>query len=115
MSHVDTFIQRLRSDPTNIQFADTIAAIESAYIYAPTAFRNGEVQNAAGQNAGSCKIFAFAQLQGLSVEETLACFGHYYRVDVLQHPDGEDHSNIRQFLRAGWSGIQFEGVALTAR
>ncbi|EIT68556.1 MULTISPECIES: HopJ type III effector protein [Hydrocarboniphaga] len=109
------FLQRLRATPERIEFADTIAAIESAYHYAPTAFRNGELHNAAGQNGGSCKIFAFARLQGLSQAETLACFGRYYRDDVLQHPDAVDHQNIRNFMHSGWSGVAFEGEALKPR
>lgn len=110
-----TFLQRLRETPERIEFADTIAAIESHYEYTPTAFRNGEVENAAGQNGGSCKIFAFAKLQDLSESETLACFGRYYREDVLQHPDANDHQNIRNFMRSGWSGVAFEGDALRLR
>lgn len=109
------FLQRLRTTPDQIEFADTIAAIEGAYDYAPTAFRNGELHNAAGQNAGSCKIFAFAGLQGLSEAETLACFGRYYREDVLQHPEASDHQNIRNFMRSGWRGVSFEGEALKPR
>ncbi len=108
------FLQRLRETPEQIEFADTIAAIESHYQYTPTAFRNGDVENAAGQNGGSCKIFAFAKLQGLSQIETLACFGRYYREDVLQHPDASDHQNIRNFMRSGWSGIAFAAEALNA-
>ncbi|PTU30555.1 HopJ type III effector protein [Stenotrophobium rhamnosiphilum] len=110
-----TFLQRLKETPDQIEFADTIAAIESHYEYRPTAFRNGEVENAAGQNGGSCKIFAFAKLQNLSVNETLACFGRYYREDVLQHPDASDHQNIRTFIRNGWNGIAFSGEALRVR
>ncbi len=108
------FLQRLRETPEQIEFADAIAAIESHYRYTPTAFRNGDVENAADQNGGSCKIFAFAKLQGLSQNETLACFGRYYREDVLQHPDASDHQNIRNFMRSGWSGITFAAEALNA-
>lgn len=109
------FLERLRRSPDRIEFADTLATIEAHYEYTPTAFRNGAVENAAGQNAGSCKIFAFAGLQGLDVAQTLACFGRYYRDDVLKHPDASDHQNIRHFMRTGWSGIAFDGQALTAR
>ncbi|WP_428312797.1 HopJ type III effector protein [Hydrocarboniphaga sp.] len=109
------FLQRLRETPELVEFADSIAAIESHYDYTPTAFRNGQVESAAGQNAGSCKIFAFARLQQLSAEETLACFGRYYREDVLRHPHGDDHANIRNFMRSGWDGIAFEGQALKPR
>lgn len=110
-----SFLQRLRETPAQIEFADTIAAIESHYAFTPTAFRNGELDNAAGQNNGSCKIFAFAKLHELSEAETLACFGRYYREDVLQHPDATDHQNIRNFIRSGWSGVTFMGEALRLR
>jgi len=98
-----------------IEFADTMAVIGENYHYQPTAFSNGlteAVQNAAGQNEGSCKIFAFAKLHDLSVEQTLHLFGGYYRDEVLSHPDGNDHANIRRFMRDGWNGIQFSGEAL---
>jgi hypothetical protein len=109
------FLHRLRETPEQIEFAETIAAIEEVYRYTPTAFRNGTTQNAAGQNGGSCKILAFAKLQGLGEQATLACFGRYYRDDVLQHPDGSDHANIRNFMRTGWSGVAFEGEPLAPR
>jgi len=109
------FLQRLRATPEQIEFADTIAIIDSHYEYTPTAFRNGEVENAAGQNGGSCKIFSFAKLQGLDESATLACFGRYYREDVQRHPDASDHQNIRNFVRTGWSGVAFEGNALRIR
>lgn len=112
---LNLFLQHLRDTPNQIEFADTIAAIEAHYVYTPTAFRNGDVENAAGQNGGSCKIFAFAKLQALTPEQTLACFGRYYREDVLQHPDASDHQNIRNFMRSGWQGIDFQGQALAPR
>lgn len=95
-----------------VNFADTIAVINENYSYQPTAFRNGEFENAAGQNEGSCKIFAFAKLQKLNETETLQLFGDYYRVDVLEHSDGSDHQNIRQFMQHGWAGILFENETL---
>jgi hypothetical protein len=112
---LNSFLQSLRDNPELIEFAQTIAAIESHYDYTPTTFHNGEVENAAGQNGGSCKIFAFAKLQNLDQQQTLACFGSYYREDVLQNPDARDHQNIRNFMRTGWSGIAFEGEALRVR
>lgn len=98
-----------------VNFADTIAIISENYDYQPTAFRNGSAENAAGQNEGSCKIFAFAKLHNLSAMETLALFGDYYRIDVLQHPDATDHQNIRQFIQNGWAGIVFENEALKTK
>ena len=112
---LDSFIEKLKSAPESVAFTDTMAVIEANYTYTPTAFSNGEVNNDAGTNEGSCKLFAFAQLNQLSPEETLACFGDYYRVDVLQHPDGSDHGNIRNFMQSGWEGVQFDGKPLTAK
>jgi hypothetical protein len=70
------------------------------------------VVNESGTNEGSCKIFAFAQLNDLSVEQTLACFGKYYREDVLENPEGNDHGNIRNFMISGWEGVKFSCEAL---
>ena len=95
-----------------VSFADTIVVITENYTYTPTAFKNGNVENAAGQNEGSCKIFAFAKLHDLTPEQTLSLFGDYYRVDVLQHAQAIDHQNIRQFMQHGWDGIVFTGCAL---
>lgn len=112
---IATFIEKLKQTPKTIAFAETIALIEEHYTFIPTAFKNGLQHNAAGENSGSCKLFAFAQLQHLSESETLACFGAYYFEDVLQHPENTDHQNIRNFIKTGWSGIQFEGEALVLK
>lgn len=111
---LQAFLNRLRSEPESIEFEETMAVIEAEYTFTPTAFENGDVINAADENNGSCKIFAFAQLQSLNADETLACFGRYYRDDVLQHPDGTDHGNIRSFMKNGWIGIEFKGMPLTS-
>lgn len=107
-----TFINILDETHQSVSFNDCITVIDQNYHFYPTAFHNGECHNPAGQNNGSCKIFAFGQLHELSEAQTLACFGDYYRIDVLQHPDGEDHQNIRQFMITGWAGISFAGEAL---
>jgi len=109
---ISTFLDKLRQNPTANTFAETIAVIEENYTFTPTAFQNGDTHNAAGTNSGSCKLFAFALLQKLSVEETLACFGAYYFEEVLGDPDGTNHQNIRNFIKTGWDGIQFESEAL---
>ena len=112
---LNDFLAKLDTAPDTIEFTDTMAVIEALYDYTPTAFQNGELSNAAGQNGGSCKLFSFARLQGLNEAQTLACFGRYYREDVLQHPQATDHQNIRNFIRDGWDGIVFKGDALQAR
>ena len=93
-------------------FQETIAYIDTNYNFTPTTFKNGNQINNAGENNGSCKIFAFAKIHKLEKEETLALFGSYYFEDVLKNPDGNDHQNIRNFMIFGWDGISFEGEAL---
>lgn len=114
--NVDELLQQIKHRSEQVQFSDVIATIEQYYDYSDCEFTNGlgaaRVVNAAGSNVGSCKIFAFGRLHELSPEQTLACFGDYYRVDVLQHPDGSDHQNIRTFMKTGWAGITFSGEAL---
>ena len=112
---INAFIEKIKSNPNGIQFADTIAVIEENFDFSPTAFQNGLLKNAAGQNSGSCKLFSFAKLHGLTEAETLVCFGDYYRVDVLQHPEAQDHQNIRNFIKFGWSGIAFDGDVLNRK
>jgi len=101
-----------------VDFQDTMAVIAKYYHYQATEFSNGLEQsliNEAGHNEGSCKIFAFAKLHRLTVEQTLALFGDYYWKDVLNNPEGQDHQNIRNFMRDGWEGIVFKGEALQAK
>ncbi|TXS92916.1 HopJ type III effector protein [Parahaliea maris] len=97
-----------------LEFEDTMAVIDEHFDYTPTAFKNGEQANEPGQNAGSCKILAFGQFMGLSEEEALRGFGRFYR-DVQNTPDGDDHGNIRNFIRYGWSGVSFDSAPLQRR
>ena len=108
-------LEKLRYAPDTIEFNDTIAVIDALYDFTPTQFSNGGLVSEAGKNNGSCKIFSFARLQNLNPQQTLACFGAYYRDDVLKHPEGTDHQNIRNFMKTGWEGISFEGEALKAK
>ena len=108
-------LQKLSSDPAGVTFDETIAVIEVGYEFHETAFWNGGVSNGAGENNGSCKIFAFGGLNNLTEQLTLHCFGEYYRTDVLGNPDGSDHQNIRCFMQTSWAGIQFDGPALTRK
>jgi len=112
---LELFLNRLRSQPSTVEFPDAIALINELYDYVPTAFRNHELFSEAGQNAGSCKLFAFARLHDLTESETLACFGAYYRADVLRDPEGVSHPNIRQFMQTGWDEVEFMGVPLRAK
>lgn len=107
---IQEFIQQLKETPQQVEFAKTLEVIADHYNYKAGTFFNGSIENSAGTNEGSCKIFAFAKLNDLSRDEALACFGHHY-YDVLKNPNGTDHANIRQFMETGWSGIRFEGHA----
>ncbi len=108
---VKNFIEQLKENPGKNCFSQTMAMLDENYDFSPVAFSNGKLQNKAGQNNGSCKIFYFGQLQKLSQEQALSCFGEYYR-DVLKDPEGDGHQNIRNFMKTGWSGIEFYGTAL---
>ncbi|MGL2962441.1 HopJ type III effector protein [Flavobacterium sp. RSB2_4_14] len=110
-----SFLEKLQQTPNSIAFPETIAVIEENYDFTPTSFTNGTQHNAEGENSGSCKLFAFAKLQNLSQAETLACFGAFYFEEVLGNPEGTNHQNIRNFIKTGWDGIQFEGEALTLK
>jgi hypothetical protein len=112
---IASFLEKLKQTPKTITFPETIAVIEENYDFTPTAFENGAQHNAAGENSGSCKVFAFAKLHNLSQAETLACFGAYYFEEVLENPEGTNHQNIRNFMKTGWEGIQFDGEALTLK
>lgn len=112
---LEQFLTTLKSAPEKITFNDTISLIEELYDFTETAFQNGNLKNEAGQNNGSCKIFAFAILQELPEELALHCFGDYYRKDVLENPEGTDHQNIRNFMKSGWEEIDFEGEPLSLK
>ena len=113
--NIDSFLKKLNDHPESVAFGDTMAVIDASYEFTPAPFTNGDVRNEAGQNAGSCKLFAFALLNHLSEAQTLACFGAYYRDDVLKNPAGTDHQNIRNFMKSGWAGLKFDGMPLRVK
>jgi len=112
-------LNQLENAPEMVEFNTVIEVITEHYHYIEVRFtsREGAAQrvNEAGTNQGSCKIFGFGKLHNLDVQQTLHCFGHYYREDVLQHPEGSDHGNIRNFMRSGWAGISFDSEPLQAK
>ncbi len=105
-------LMQLNTSADDVSFEQVMQVINDNYSYTPASFKNGEMLNEAGTNEGSCKIFYFAKLNGLTKQQTLACFGRYYRDDVLQNPNGSDHGNIRNFIKTAWQGIEFQSVAL---
>lgn len=112
---IKALLTKLNSTPEQVEFSEVIETIAANYHYSPVDFTNGDTKNDAGTNEGSCKIFAFAHMNDLSEKATLACFGQYYREDVLQHPQATDHANIRNFMQHGWQGIHFSAPALTLK
>ena len=109
---MNSFLEKLNFAENTIEFTDTMAVIDENYEFTAQEFKNGDLVNQAGDNSGSCKIFSFAKLNQLTQEQTLACFGKYYRDDVLQNPSNTDHQNIRNFMKTGWQGIEFKALAL---
>jgi hypothetical protein len=108
---IQEFKTKLRVSPEEINFADTIQVIEDNYNFTPTTFTNGEIKNNAGENSGSCKLFAFSVDQQFTKEETLFCFGEHYK-SVLDDEKGNSHQNIRNFMKTGFKGLSFENEAL---
>ena len=118
MRDVSQLLECIHSAPDNLSFADVIAVIDQACFYTPTQFTNGlgehKLVNEPGTNEGSCKVFGFARLQGLSQEDTLRLFAEHYRA-VLAEPHAASHANIRMFIRFGWDGICFDGEPLVLK
>lgn len=112
MNSLEHFINKVKQTPELITFQETIEVIDSNFNFIPTSFTNGNQVNNAGENNGSCKIFAFAKWNDLDKNQTLNLFGSYYTDDVLKHPDGNNHQNIRNFMIFGWDGISFNGETL---
>ena len=102
----------LATKPETVNFDDVISVIDNDFSFTPSRFTNGTLINEAGENSGSCKIFAFAKQNDLDQMQTLHCFGDYYRKDVLNHPEASNHQNIRNFMQTGWGGIVFNSQAL---
>jgi hypothetical protein len=104
--NLQEFKKKLKANPNEINFAETMQIIEHNYHFSPTAFTNGNIKNQVGENFGSCKIFGFAIHQQLSKKETLACFGEHYQ-SVLNDENGTSHQNIRNFMTTGFEGLSF--------
>ncbi len=116
MNSLNKVINQIKNIPDKTAFDDVIEIIDEFYRYTPTRFYNGAdkniIINASGENTGSCKIFTFARLNDLDKDQTLNCFGKYYREDVLMHPEGSNHANIRAFIKHGPDNINFDNDAL---
>ncbi len=94
-----------------LPFKEVIAYIDENFEYTASSFKNGVLTNSENENQGSAKIFYFAKLNNLSVEDTLKLFAEHYQA-VLEDKDGLSHQNIRNFMENGWEGIVFENSVL---
>mmetsp|Transcript_15487 Transcript_15487/g.33703 ORF Transcript_15487/g.33703 Transcript_15487/m.33703 type:complete len:210 (+) Transcript_15487:101-730(+) len=111
----EVFNANLEMSGDDIMFEDVIEIIDKYYEDGLIEFKNGDMNNAPGENVGSAKVLSYAALSGMDKEETLKLWGQYYR-DVKATPDGTDHQNIRNFIKYGWEGVPFEnGIALTKK
>lgn len=94
-----------------LPFKEIIAYIDDNFNYTASSFKNGTLRNAENENQGSAKIFSFAKLNNLSVEDTLKLFAEHYQA-VLDDKEGSSHQNIRSFMEFGWEGVEFEKEVL---
>jgi hypothetical protein len=113
--NIKDLLKQIEYSPETVDYQQVLSLIEANYHYTPSHFTNGALDNAAGENQISCKILAFALLNGLNQAQTLACFGQLYRDDVLANPNGQGHQNIRQFMQTGWQAVKFSQTVLQMR
>jgi len=102
-----------------VRFEEVMAMLGACYLFSPAPYTSSAgsacaLENPAGVNSGSCKVFAFAKLHGLSEESTLLMFCEHYK-SVLEDPTGDSHMNIRNFMKSGWAGIQMDACPLVLR
>jgi len=98
---------------SEVAFKDTMAMIDEYYEYFEVPFTCGDLLNKPKENTGSAKIFSFALLNRMDEKQTLGLFGEIAR---NLSPSGTDHGNIRNFLKYGWKGVQFNsGLAIASK
>ena len=111
----EVFNANVEMSGDDLMFEEVIEIIDNNYEDGLIEFKNGDIVNGPGENVGSAKLLSYAALSDMDKETTLKLWGQYYR-DVKANPDGDDHQNIRNFMRYGWEGVPFEnGIALTKK
>ena len=99
----------------DLMFEEFIAHCDEQYEDGLIEVKNGNVINKPNENHGSAKVLSYAALANFDKETTLKLWGQYYR-DVKANPNGDDHQNIRNFMKFGWDGVDFyNGIALTKK
>jgi hypothetical protein len=111
----ELFNSNLEMDGDSVMFEDVIKMIDTYYESQLLEFENGDIVNKPGENEGSAKLLSYAALSQLDKDSTLKLWGQYYR-EVKADPDGDNHQNIRNFMKYGWEGVPFAlGIALTPK
>lgn len=106
------FAEKVKAGAT-VTFAETLKLIDDNYEYFAVPFKNGDIENPANVNTGSAKVFSFGLMTKMDEAAVLRLFGEIAR-DLK--PDGDDHPNIRSFMRNGWSGVEFNnGLAIVSK
>ena len=111
---LDAFLRKLTDTPEQVMLEDTLSTIDTLYEFTPVAFSNGDLHNKAGVAERSCRMYAFAQLHGLTEAQTLLCFGEHYR-EVLADPQGTAHTTIRIFMKTGFAGLRYDAIPIKLR
>jgi len=111
----DLFNANLEMSGDDLMFQEFIDMCDEQYEDGLIEFKNGDIVNKPNENHGSAKVLSYAALADFDKETTLKLWGQYYR-DVKATPDGDDHQNIRNFMKYGWDGVDFyAGIALTKK
>ncbi|KAL7451585.1 hypothetical protein ACHAWC_005517 [Mediolabrus comicus] len=111
----DVFNANLEMSGDDLTFEEFITHCDENYEDGLIEFKNGDLVNKPNENHGSAKVLSYAALANFDQETTLKLWGQYYR-DVKSNPDGNDHQNIRNFMKYGWDGVDFyNGIALTKK
>lgn len=112
---IEELLEKARSAPDSLMFAETIDAIDKAFEFFGTRFVNGAVESKDTENQGSSKVLSLAKLFDLPTDVVLSLFGEHYRA-VKQDPSGSDHANIRALMQTGVEAVTFpNGLSLTPR
>ena len=110
-----TNINKIEMSGDDLMFQEFIDMCDEQYEDGLIEFKNGDIVNKPNENHGSAKVLSYAALADFDKETTLKLWGQYYR-DVKATPDGDDHQNIRNFMKYGWDGVDFyAGIALTKK
>mgnify|MGYP002715060916 CR=1 FL=1 len=97
MTALNELRSRLQQD--DYAFSETLAFVAEHYDYQPSAFRNGDVENAAGQNEGSCKTLGLALLEGLSQGELVRAADAVVKDAILEGASKVSPDALRDALQ----------------